>query len=306
MPTYVEPTVDCVAKAILGSEEHKNILIHFLNAILELEGDKRVVEVDILNPFNEKDFEREKLTSVDVKARDQKGRIFQVDVQVVAHSGLAQRAVYYWSSIFSSQLIEKQNYTELKPVISIWLVVNPMFDLPKVHLPFTFHNRENNLDLTSVAQIHVLQLKFVDEDDKIKKDGEKWVWLKYFNEGGSIDLDNPPPWLNVDPMKEVQMIAKQFTSEETKRLQYLAKKDAIYERNTFFDAWQRDIANARADAQYAKEKAHQERAAKEQERAAKEQERAAKERFAAKLRELGVDPQTIDNSIIKPDHDVDY
>jgi len=36
-----------------------------------------------------------------------------------------------------------------------------------------------------------------------------------------------------------------------------------------------------------------ERAAKEAERAAKEAERAAKERFAAKLRELGVDPETI-------------
>jgi uncharacterized protein YerC len=38
-----------------------------------------------------------------------------------------------------------------------------------------------------------------------------------------------------------------------------------------------------------------ERAAKEAERAAKEAERAAKEKFAAKLRELGIDPETLLN-----------
>jgi len=35
MKHKINPTVDCVFKAILGSEENKNLLIHFLNAVLE-------------------------------------------------------------------------------------------------------------------------------------------------------------------------------------------------------------------------------------------------------------------------------
>lgn len=31
----IDPKVDCVFKAILGKEENKNLLIHFLNAMLQ-------------------------------------------------------------------------------------------------------------------------------------------------------------------------------------------------------------------------------------------------------------------------------
>lgn len=54
----IDPTVDCVFKAILGKEANKNLLIHFLNAILQLRGAARIVEVVIANPYNEREFVR--------------------------------------------------------------------------------------------------------------------------------------------------------------------------------------------------------------------------------------------------------
>lgn len=35
---FLEPKNDIAFRKIFGSEEHKNILIHFINDILELEG----------------------------------------------------------------------------------------------------------------------------------------------------------------------------------------------------------------------------------------------------------------------------
>jgi predicted transposase/invertase (TIGR01784 family) len=70
MKHKINPTVDCVFKAILGSEENKNLLIHFLNAILEPEKGSLIKEVLIKNPYNERSFTDDKLTIVDVKAID--------------------------------------------------------------------------------------------------------------------------------------------------------------------------------------------------------------------------------------------
>ncbi|MEZ4527101.1 MAG: PD-(D/E)XK nuclease family transposase [Desulfobacterales bacterium] len=75
MKPGIDPKVDCVFKSILGKEENKNLLIHFLNAVLEPEPGKRIREVVLENPFNEKDFIGDKLSVVDVKALDEKGII---------------------------------------------------------------------------------------------------------------------------------------------------------------------------------------------------------------------------------------
>ena len=50
MKHKINPTVDCVFKAILGSEENKNLLIHFLNAVLE--PDSKIKEIVLNNPLH--------------------------------------------------------------------------------------------------------------------------------------------------------------------------------------------------------------------------------------------------------------
>jgi|WetSurMetagenome_2_1015567.scaffolds.fasta_scaffold770143_2 hypothetical protein len=31
----IDPKIDCVFKALLGAEDHRNLLVHFLNAVLD-------------------------------------------------------------------------------------------------------------------------------------------------------------------------------------------------------------------------------------------------------------------------------
>ncbi len=60
----IDPKIDCVFKALLGSEENRNLLVHFLNAILGADLRAPVVDVDILNPYN---------AGVDGHSRDEAG-----------------------------------------------------------------------------------------------------------------------------------------------------------------------------------------------------------------------------------------
>ena len=95
----IDPKVDCVFKAILGSEKRKHLLTHFLNAVLEPAEDRRIVDVQILNPYNEREFASDKLTVVDVKAGDQFGRFMQIEIQMLLHADLKARMLFYWSAI---------------------------------------------------------------------------------------------------------------------------------------------------------------------------------------------------------------
>ena len=61
----IDPKIDCVFKALLGSEENRNLLIHFLNAVLKQDLSEPIVWVDIINPYNNKEFLDDKLSVVD-------------------------------------------------------------------------------------------------------------------------------------------------------------------------------------------------------------------------------------------------
>ena len=68
MKHQIDPKIDCVFKALLGSEENRNLLQHFLNAVLGSELATPISAVEILNPYNEREFLEDRLSIVDVKA----------------------------------------------------------------------------------------------------------------------------------------------------------------------------------------------------------------------------------------------
>ena len=142
MKPQIDPKVDCVFKAMLGSEEHKALLVHFLNAVLARDPGIRIRTVELLNPYNEREFESDKLSVVDVKARDKQGRVYQIEIQLATHPGLTSRMLYMWSALYHRQIEKGQAYVELKPAISIWLLNEPLFDIPEAwHVPIEIKRR---------------------------------------------------------------------------------------------------------------------------------------------------------------------
>src|SRR5689334_15001979 len=94
MKHKIDAMVDCVFKALLGQEHNKNLLIDFLNAVIQplhpIKG------VTLLNPYNEKGFLSDKLSVVDVKAKDDQEQTYQVEVQLCTPGYLSQRMLYWY------------------------------------------------------------------------------------------------------------------------------------------------------------------------------------------------------------------
>ena len=118
----IDPKIDCVFKALLGAEDNRNLLIHFLNAFLAQELNEPLVWVEILNPYNDKEFLSDKLSIVDVKAKDSHEQLYQIEIQLTSYGHLPARIIYNWADIYSQQLKSGQDYGQLRPTYSIWLL----------------------------------------------------------------------------------------------------------------------------------------------------------------------------------------
>ena len=286
MKHKINPTVDCVFKALLGDEKRKHLLIHFLNSVLEYHEDpeRKIVDVFILNPYNEREFEQDKLGVVDVKARDVAGRYFHVEIQVALHPGLKERMLYTWSTIYHSQLGKGDDYTLLQPVISVWILTGVLFaDTRLCHLSFHIENPETGLHLNDHFAVHVLQLpKWKMRKNRIS---EKDRWIYLFKEGKNTDVDDPPDILkNSKEMREAMDILNEFSENRRNYLLYQNRLEGELVRQTILKELEKAIVERK------KEKREREKAEREREKAEKEREKAEKEREKAeKEREMALE-----------------
>jgi predicted transposase/invertase (TIGR01784 family) len=215
MPLGIDPKVDFAFKLMLGSPEHPAVTIHFLNAILQLKSP--VTEVQILNPIHEKkDRSEDKIVVLDILARDSLGRRFNVEMQTTRQVDLPRRLLYYSSLTYGRQIGQGQNYTDLRPVISICVLNEIIFARathPRYHHSFRLRCDQEDLVFTNDFEFHTLELpKFTPSSDNIGglQAEEKWLYLLRHAE--SMDSDQLSALLVDPPYQEaigvLDMISK--------------------------------------------------------------------------------------------------
>ncbi len=161
----IRPINDFAFKKTFGSPENKLALISLLNAILGLP--KPIIDVTIENPYNLQDFKDDKLSILDIKAIDQAGAIYDVEMQLSFFSGLIQRIVFYGCEIYSDQLRSGDDYSLLKPAFSICLLDGVLWnDSKKVHHAFRFTDLESGRTLNDTLEIHTIELGRYDLQEK--------------------------------------------------------------------------------------------------------------------------------------------
>ena len=225
----IDPKVDCVFKALLGSEENRDLLIHFLNAFLAEELTEPLVWVEILNPYNDKEFISDKLSVVDVKAKDKHERLYQIEIQLSSYGHLPARILYNWADIYSQQLKSGHDYAELKPTYSIWLLAE---NLIKDDLQTAHHYKmrdELGKTLNAHGGIWLLELdKF--HTNLIESEDQRW--LKFFNEAEKLDDNALPDWMNTLQMRQAMNTLTVFSEKERQYFQYQARQEYLRQQRT--------------------------------------------------------------------------
>ncbi len=265
MQHAIDPKIDCVFKALLGSEENRNLLIHFLNAFLAEELAEPLVWVEILNPYNDKEFLTDKLSIVDVKAKDSHEQLYQIEIQLTTYGHLPGRIIYNWADIYSQQLKSGQDYGQLRPTYAIWLLAENLLIKDNDYVHHYKLRDEQGHTFHSHGGIWLLELeKF--QAQRIESEEQRW--LKFFKDGEQLDDNALPDWMTTQEMKQAMKTLSTFSEKERQYHQYQARQEYLREQRTI------QLELEQASRALLKERLEKE-AAQQREEAAKQREKTA-------------------------------
>ncbi|KZE78533.1 hypothetical protein AV654_01895 [Paenibacillus elgii] len=233
MTNRLDPKVDFVFKRIFGVEENKDVLLDFLNVTLRESEPSPITDIQILNPYIDKNALHDKQSILDLHARTADGKQVNIEIQLFNRYDIEKRTLYYWSKMYSSQLEEGQKYKDLKKTITI-NILNFNF-IPNDRYYNLFHLREHHsgLRLTDDIEIHFMELPKLQSQraslsDKLVK------WLLFLK-----GVDKQELWEVIamnEPTLQKAMDTLDFLSqnEEARRL-YEMRQKALHDEASMID-----------------------------------------------------------------------
>ena len=238
----IDPKIDIAFKKVFGSEPWRDLTASLINAVLEPPPQQRLVDVELLNPYSEKMTLDDKLSILDIKARDHQGRLYNLEMQMLATAALVQRLLYYWSRVYSQQLAEGDDYTRLRPTISICFVNGVLFtDGAEHHTRFRLLDATGQLCLTDDLVVHVIELpKFTRTLAELRTPLD--FWLYFFKNGAELDADALPESLNRPDQQKAMGVLKMLAQSDLERELYegrLKAKRDMQTLETLRVQWQR-------------------------------------------------------------------
>ncbi len=279
----INPKIDLVFKKLFGSEDNTDILLSLVNAVLPHY--QQIVELTLKNPYNLSDYLQGKLSILDIKAIDENGRHYDIEMQIQGSSFYGKRTLYYWAKMFGSQLDiapskleldEKGNpklgYSDLKKCIVISLMDFKLFGDERYHRCFTIKDRETNETHKTLdyLDLYFVELsKFTKELAFVKSALERWI--TFLNYAYQYSLNSLPEELS--EIKEIRKASKRL------EIMYLADEEKVHyesQQKFWLDAhsfMQEKFQELKKQAQQAEKQAQQaEKQAQEFEEAKKQAE----------------------------------
>jgi predicted transposase/invertase (TIGR01784 family) len=175
---FVDPKNDVAFKKIFGDEQHKEILISFLNAVLDLKGSHEIADIQILNPYQAPKLEFLKYTLLDIRATDKRGVTFIIEMQVEKIEGYKKRFQYYAAKAYAGQIEVGEDYPKLNQVIFIGILDFVAFENKAYlsrHLILNVETKEQ--DLCEIEFNFIELPKFKKEEDELTTLLDKWVYF---------------------------------------------------------------------------------------------------------------------------------
>lgn len=223
MKHYIDPTVDCVFKAILGSHKHIKLLLHFLNSVVDFVNP--ITSLTIENPYSSKDHLDAKMHIVDIKARDSEGRTYQIELQLTSPKHLPSRMLHNLCQIHSDQIRSGEDYGKIAPTISIWLLTNDIeFDndykmtQDDVKFHFTLCDMEKGARISQDISLYVINLHRWQKPEHLS---EIDYWLYFLNEGGN--WKELPEDAQIPQLMEAMKVLEEFSEKEESFLVYQSR-----------------------------------------------------------------------------------
>jgi len=204
MTKYIDPFTDFGFKRIFGNEKHKNLLISFLNNLLDIKYPITEIEYKNLEKLGLNVADRKAV--LDVYCKDSQGNRFIVELQRAKQNFFKDRSLYYTSFVIQEQAQRGDWNYQLDPIYFIGILefeLNNTDDkyLTKVELIDT-NTKEVFYD--KLAYYYIEIPKFKKEEKELKNELDYWL---YFMKNVSKLEDMPDSFKSHKDLKEAFDVA---------------------------------------------------------------------------------------------------
>lgn len=226
MSRYINFYTDFAFKKFFGTEANKEFLISFLNALLELEGEKEIADLTYLNTEQLGFSNNERRAVYDVYCTTKEGERFIVEMQKAKQENFRDRALYYSSFAIQDQGQKgtKNNTVywdyKLSPVYVVGILDFVMDDSPeKVNHLITKVQLKDDLNEVFNKNLNFIFIempKFRKEESELETFMDKWLYaIKNLGR-----LDDKPTALTEAIFKRFFEVAEIAAFSQTERYDY--------------------------------------------------------------------------------------
>jgi len=243
----INPKIDLVFKKLFGTDKNINLLKSLVNSILP--ADEQVTTLELKNPYNPSDYLSGKISYLDIKATDEKGKWFDIEMQIAPFDFFGMRLLYYWAKMYSSQLKPKQTYDDLRKTIVISLINFNYFHDNEGHE--RYHRRVGLTDLDTkeiYSQTDGLELIFVElkkfekELPEIHSTLERWI--TFLNKAHEYTKDNLPEELSTEEIKNAMEQLEVMYFNEKEQEHYESQERRFLDESALAKQEENKIQNA--------------------------------------------------------------
>src|SRR5690606_24584906 len=177
---YINILTDWAFKRIFSGDSNKRNLIELLNDLLD--GEKHIRDLAYLPTEELGDNSEQRRIIFDLKCIGDKGEIFLVEMQRVAHQNFRDRTVFSTSRIISNQYAQGDDFrdTELPEVYFIGILEFRMDadEQQRYIRRVELADRDTGKVFYHKLKYIFLELvNFVKKDEEIRTDMDQWFWL---------------------------------------------------------------------------------------------------------------------------------
>jgi len=215
------PKIDLVFRKLFGSEDNKDLLLSLINGIIDCT--PRLTDLTLKNPYNLATYLTEKTSILDVKAVDEHGTWYDIEMQIGEYGFYGKRALYYLSKMYVDQLKEAEGYATLKTTIGIHLIDFDYFPDERYRHRYLWKDADTNeaLDHLNYQQLYFIEMrKFRKEWTELASLLDRWI--AFLNKAEDLEHDDVPSALQSEPE-----IVKAISRLEV--MYFEAKEREIYE-----------------------------------------------------------------------------
>ena len=219
------PTVDFCFKELM---QNPKVRKGFISALLNLSPDE-VEDTVLLPTLLPRDSADDKQGIMDVRVLLKNGTQMNMEMQVKYFEYWDERALFYLSKMFDSQIHKGESYEKLQKCIHVSI-------LDFIHFPndkecyrrIHFRDDKTSHLYSDKMELQILELKKLPSDVKTSQD--VLTWMKFFSGKSRKEFQNMAK--TNEYLDEAYNTLLNLSADEKKRLEYEAREKALKDYNT--------------------------------------------------------------------------